>query len=288
VNRQLLALYPRRWRDRYGAEVADLADELIAAGDTTPLRAALGLLAGAGVERWRVTTSRAVLIPWAASAAAAGGIVLAVSRTLHGAPANRPYYDVHLAGLLVPVLELGWLLMEVAEFARGRRSPHWRVRPPVARQRGYWAAAGVCAIVATLIMYLAPPVVPAAAIRPGDAAFAVGVATVLAGLGLRWWSFRALRGRYFNFAITVSPDQAVVTSGPYRLLRHPGHAGFLLVCMGFGLTYANWLALAASTLLTLAMLVWRIRFEEKTLLEALGDRYRRYASGHRRLVPLIW
>jgi len=288
MNRRLLALYPRCWRDRYGGEVADLADELIAAGDTTPLRAAFGLLAGAGVERWRVATSRAVLIPWAASAAAAGGIALAVTRTLHGAPANRPYYDVHQAGLLVPVLELGWLLMEVAEFVRGRRSRHWRGRPPVARQRGYWATVGVCGIVTTLIMHLAPPAVPAAAIRPGDAAFALGVATVLAGLGLRSWSFRALRGRYFNFAITVSPDQAVVTSGPYGLLRHPGHAGFLLVCMGFGLTYANWLALAAGTLLPLAMLVWRIRFEENTLLAALGDRYRRYASGHRRLVPLIW
>jgi len=288
VNRRLLAVYPRPWRDRYGAEVADLADELIAAGDTTPLRAALGLLAGAGVERWRVATSRAVLIPWAASAAAAGVIALTVVRSLHGPSANRPYFDVHPIGPLVPVLELGWALMEVAEFVRGRRSRHWRGRPPMARQRSYWAAAGVCAIVTTLIMYLAPPVVPAAAIRPGGAAFAVGVAAMLAGLGLRWWSFRALRGRYFNFAIAVSPDQAVVTSGPYRLLRHPGHAGFLLVCVGVGLTYANWLAVAASMLPTLAMLVWRIRVEENALLAALGDRYHRYASGHRRLVPLIW
>jgi protein-S-isoprenylcysteine O-methyltransferase Ste14 len=288
MNRRLLALYPRPWRDRYGAEVADLADELIAAGDTTPLRAALGLLAGAGVERWRVATSRAVLTPAIAWAAVAGAIALTVIRTLHGAPANRPYFDVHATGPLVPALELGWAVMEVAEFVRGRRSRHWRGRPPVTRQRGYWAAAGVCVIITTLIMYLAPPVVPAAAIRPGDAAFAAGVATMLAGLGLRWWSFRALRGRYFNFAIAVSPDQAVVTSGPYRVLRHPGHAGFLLVCMGVGLMYANWLALAASTLPTLAMLVWRIRVEENALLAALGDRYHCYASGHRRLVPLIW
>ena len=51
--RWLLALYPRAWRDRYGKEVGDLADELIRAGDTTPLRAGLDLVAGAAMERGR-------------------------------------------------------------------------------------------------------------------------------------------------------------------------------------------------------------------------------------------
>jgi protein-S-isoprenylcysteine O-methyltransferase Ste14 len=288
VNRGLLALYPRRWRDRYGAEVADLADELVAAGDTTPLRAAFGLVAGAGVERWRVLTSRAVAVPAAASAVMAAGIALTVSRTLRGAPASTPYFEAHPVGLLLTVLELSWVVMEIREFVRGRRSPHWPGRSIVARRRTYWAAIGGCAIVMTVMMYLAPPVIPAAAIRPGGVAFAVGVAFVLAGLGLRAWSFRALGEQYFSFAIAVSPDQGLVTSGPYRLLRHPGHAGFLLICMGFGLTFANWAALAAATLLPLAIFVWLIRSEESALFAVLGDRYRCYASSHRRLVPLIW
>jgi len=288
VNRRLLVLYPRDWRDRYGAEVADLSDELIAAGETSRLRSALDLFGGAATERWRVATSRAVLGPAGAAAAAAAGIALAVSRTLHGAAATRPYFLAHPAGLLLPLVELGWLLMEVTEFARGRRSRPWRDQMTRFGQRGYWAAVGVCVIVTTLMLYLAPAVIPAAAIRPGRTAFAVGVAILLAGLGLRGWAFRALRGRYFNFAIAVSPDQTVVTSGPYRLLRHPGHAGFLLLSIGFGLTCANWVALAATTLLPLVMLVWRIRAEENALLAVLGDRYRCYASGHRRLIPLIW
>jgi len=288
MNRRLLALYPRAWRDRYGTEVADLADELVAAGETTPLRASLGLVAGAAAERWRIAASRAVLVPAAAAAAVAAGIALAVGNTLHGAPASTPYFATHPAGVLLTVIDVAWIVMELAEFVRGRRSRHWPGRAGAARQRGYLVALGMCAVVTTLVMYLAPPVIPAAAIRPEDAAFAVGVTIVLAGLGLRWWSFRALRGRYFNFAIAVSPDQAVVSSGPYRVLRHPGHAGFLLAGIGFGLASANWVVVATTTLLPLAMLVWRIRVEEKALLAALGDRYRRYASGHRRLVPLIW
>ena len=37
----LMLLYPRAWRDRYGAEVLRLTRELVAAGETTPARAAL-------------------------------------------------------------------------------------------------------------------------------------------------------------------------------------------------------------------------------------------------------
>jgi protein-S-isoprenylcysteine O-methyltransferase Ste14 len=288
MNGRLLALYPRGWRDRYGSEVADLADELITAGETTPLRAALDLLTGAVVERWRVVARWAVLGPATWACAAACGIALAVSHTLHGAGATRPYFVTHWAGVLLMVIELGWLLMELTEFVRGRRSPHWRDRALRTSQRGFWLAAWVSMIGTTLVLYLVPPVIPGAAIHPGGGAFAVGVVTLIAGVGLRGWSFRALEGRYFNFAITVSPDQAVVTRGPYRLLRHPGHSGILLVCMGFGLASANWVALAAATLLPLAVIVWRIRVEENALVATLGERYRCYASGHRRLVPLIW
>lgn len=288
MNRGLLALYPRGWQHRYGSEVADLAEELIAAGETTPLRAALGLFAGAAVERWRVITSRAVLTPAAAAAAAGCGIALAVSHTLNGAAATRPYFDAHQVGVLLPVIELGWLLMELTEFVRGRRSRHWRDRAARAGQRGFWLTVGFCVAASTLVIYLAPPVIPGAAIRPGGAAFGVGVGLLISGLGLRGWSFRALRGRYFNFAIMVSPDQTVVTSGPYRLLRHPGHAGMLLASMGVGLISANWAAVAVTALLPLAVIVWRIRAEENALLTALGEDYRCYAFGHRRLVPLIW
>ncbi len=60
--RRLLRLYPRAWRERYGSELASLADELISAGETTPLRAGLNLFAGAAVERWRALASRGALL----------------------------------------------------------------------------------------------------------------------------------------------------------------------------------------------------------------------------------
>jgi hypothetical protein len=53
LSRWLLALYPRRFRDRYGAEVSNLTDELIETGQTTPLRAGLDLTFSAVGERGR-------------------------------------------------------------------------------------------------------------------------------------------------------------------------------------------------------------------------------------------
>ena len=72
------------------------------------------------------------------------------------------------------------------------------------------------------------------------------------------------------------------------MLRHPGYAGGLLATTGIGVMWGNWVSLATLTLLTLAIIVWRIHTEESALLATLDDRYRCYASQHKRLVPLVW
>lgn len=57
----LLHLYPRSWRRRYGAEAAQLTAELIRAGDLTPFRATLDLIAGAALAwAWRLNRPSAV------------------------------------------------------------------------------------------------------------------------------------------------------------------------------------------------------------------------------------
>jgi isoprenylcysteine carboxyl methyltransferase (ICMT) family protein YpbQ len=123
--------------------------------------------------------------------------------------------------------------------------------------RSFWPVTWACAIAANVMLYLAPHIVPAAAIRPGADAFAAGVALLAAGIGLRAWAFKTL-GRYFTFTVMVSSDQPVITSGPYRLLRHPSYTGILLASAGVGPASANWVGLAAMTLLPLAVILWRI------------------------------
>ena len=132
-------------------------------------------------------------------------------------------------------------------------------------------------IVAVTMLFLAPHIVPAAEIGHGGVAFAVGLVLLAVGVAVRGWAFQAL-GQYFTFTVKTSPDQPVVTSGPYRVLRHPGYAGGMMAIVGLGLMWGNWVSMATLTLLWLALIVWRIRFEESALLTTLDGRYSAYAS----------
>jgi protein-S-isoprenylcysteine O-methyltransferase Ste14 len=129
--------------------------------------------------------------------------------------------------------------------------------------------------------------VPSAAIRPATFAEWVGLGLLWCGIALRLWSFRTL-GRYFTFAIETSSDQPLITTGPYRVVRHPSYTALLLAVVGIGLLLGNWLALAAIVVAAVAGLVYRIDVEERALEEALGARYREFAATHKRLVPFVW
>ena len=115
----------------------------------------------------------------------------------------------------------------------------------------------------------------------------IGLLLLWSGIGLRWWSFWAL-GRYFTFAVMTSADQPVITSGPYRLLRHPSYAGVLLALTGLGVCFGNWLSLVALLVLPTIGLLYRIRVEEAALSAAVGTTYAAYASGRKRLIPFVW
>ncbi len=194
----------------------------------------------------------------------------------------KPYFDTnHLAGLLLLVVTLGWGMMEISHAGRAREG----ATKVGGGGRGFAVLPSL--LVATVLLHLAPRMVPAAAIRPGAAAFAVGMVILVAGLVLRGWSIMTL-GEYFTGTVAVSADQPVVTGGPYRVLRHPSYTGLLLALAGLGLTAANWVSFAGVVVLPLAAMLWRIHAEERALLATLGDRYRAYAAQHKRLIPLIW
>jgi protein-S-isoprenylcysteine O-methyltransferase Ste14 len=194
----------------------------------------------------------------------------------------KPYFDTnHLAGLLLLVVTLGWGMMEISHAGRAREG----ATKVGGGGRGFAVLPSL--VVATVLLHLAPRMVPPAAIRPGAAAFAVGRVILVAGLVLRGWSIMTL-GEYFTGAVAVSADQRVVTVGPYRVLRHPSYTGLLLALAGLGLTAANWVSFAGVVVLPLAAILWRIHAEERALLATIGDRYRAYAAQHKRLIPLVW
>lgn len=115
----------------------------------------------------------------------------------------------------------------------------------------------------------------------------LGLALLWCGVTLRLWSFKTL-GEYFTFTVQTSDDQTVISSGPYRVLRHPSYAGILLAIIGVGFLFDNWGSLGALVFFLTAGLIYRIRVEERALSRDLSGNYQAYAAGRKRLIPFIW
>jgi protein-S-isoprenylcysteine O-methyltransferase Ste14 len=62
----------------------------------------------------------------------------------------------------------------------------------------------------------------------------------------------------------------------------------IIFFVGVGLALSNWTSLIVLALVPTAGLLLRIRSEERALLAALGEDYRRYAAARRRLFPGVW
>ncbi|HYP21025.1 MAG TPA: isoprenylcysteine carboxylmethyltransferase family protein [Chloroflexia bacterium] len=112
-----------------------------------------------------------------------------------------------------------------------------------------------------------------------------GLGVMAAGLALRVFSILWL-GPMFTRLVQILPGHRLVTSGPYRFVRHPSYSGLLLFFMGVGLALGDWLAVAIMVFVPTVGVLYRIRVEEKTLLGAFGEEYRAYMHRVGGLLPL--
>lgn len=144
-----------------------------------------------------------------------------------------------------------------------------------------------------LAMYFALPLVAGLDVRfdwPPDLSVAwhVAGAVVLAvGLGLGSWAMIA--NAYFSTAVRIQSDRGhtVCSSGPYRFVRHPGYAGFILQALGVPILLGSLWALIPGLTATVLMII-RTSFEDR-MLQAELTGYQDYVQKVRyRLVPGIW
>jgi protein-S-isoprenylcysteine O-methyltransferase Ste14 len=112
-----------------------------------------------------------------------------------------------------------------------------------------------------------------------------GVLVAGVGLLLLWRSHRAL-GKNFRPTLEASPDQELVTIGPYRHVRHPLYLAFLLMLTSTGLLSSNWFIGVVGVLLIASITVVRIPAEEALLSQRFGERYREYRQRTPALLPL--
>ena len=110
---------------------------------------------------------------------------------------------------------------------------------------------------------------------------------VLVAVGLGVAEFVVSQNRYAASTITVEPDQKLVSTGLYGIVRHPMYVGVLIMMIGVPLALGSYWGLIV-VVLGVFVVVVRILDEEK-LLRAELDGYGDYTERvHYRLVPGVW
>jgi protein-S-isoprenylcysteine O-methyltransferase Ste14 len=91
-------------------------------------------------------------------------------------------------------------------------------------------------------------------------------------------------GRSFSI---MAEARALVTSGPYAIVRHPLYVAEAIATIGVLIEFLSWAA-ATVVVLQFACQIQRMRNEEKVLLGAFPIDYARYMARTKRLIPGIW
>ena len=120
--------------------------------------------------------------------------------------------------------------------------------------------------------------VPLCASVAGDILLAVGFLIVF---------FVYKENTFASATIELAPEQKVVTTGLYALVRHPMYVGALFLLVGMPLALGSWWGLLPLALMSPAF-VWRLLDEEKFLEENLPGYVAYEAAVRWRLMPGVW
>src|ERR1039457_4677801 len=110
---------------------------------------------------------------------------------------------------------------------------------------------------------------------------------VLIALGFLGIFFVFRENTFSSSTIEITPDQKVISTGPYALVRHPMYAGALIMLLGIPMALGSWWGLLVIVAMVPA-LIWRL-FDEETFLVRNLAGYGEYQYAVRfRLIPLVW
>lgn len=119
----------------------------------------------------------------------------------------------------------------------------------------------------------------------GTVCFWTGSVVTATGLLFAVWARHHL-GSNWSQAVTLKEDHALVTSGPYALVRHPIYTGLLLAFLGSGVARGEWRGLLAVALV-FGVLWHKLRLEEQWMHAQFGESYEAYSRRVAALVPYI-
>jgi protein-S-isoprenylcysteine O-methyltransferase Ste14 len=111
-----------------------------------------------------------------------------------------------------------------------------------------------------------------------------GAALFAAGLALAVWA-RIYLGRNWGMPMTQKDEPELVTSGPYRFVRHPIYSGILLALLGTSL--ATNLYLLIALVVGGVYFIYSARIEEGLMTSSFPATYPSYRTRTKMLIPFV-
>jgi protein-S-isoprenylcysteine O-methyltransferase Ste14 len=139
-------------------------------------------------------------------------------------------------------------------------------------------------VVVVLILLIRARVFRDAGITSNAWLEAIGAALVVAGLSLAIWARRSL-GRNWGTPMSQKTDPELVTSGPYRRVRHPIYSALLLAILGTAVAVGWYLAIVG--IILGAYFVYCARKEEQYMASQFPDDYSTYKRSTKMLIPFV-
>jgi protein-S-isoprenylcysteine O-methyltransferase Ste14 len=108
----------------------------------------------------------------------------------------------------------------------------------------------------------------------------------LVGVAMRIWALREL-GIHYDSQISIHPQHQVVTTGPYRLMRHPLHFGSTAQVLGLAFLAPIWVGLPA-TIMAMVATLYLGHLEDHALRQNLGKNFEGYYLRTWDMIDLIF
>lgn len=185
--------------------------------------------------------------------------------------------------------EIFWLsfgLWVIAEFWVGSRDR--RVASGERKDRGSMFLIVVSVWIGIGLAFAAPAAAPWAHLAlPPAPLFWTAIVLIWIGELFRLWAVVTL-GKFFRMQVHIQDEHKLVTSGPYRFLRHPSYTGGLLTVTGIGLAMGNWISVAGAFLCLFLAYCVRILVEERALKARFGEAFLAHKKRTWAVIPPLW
>jgi protein-S-isoprenylcysteine O-methyltransferase Ste14 len=114
---------------------------------------------------------------------------------------------------------------------------------------------------------------------------AVGLVLCVAGIAFAIWA-RIHLGKNWSGTPSMKEGHELITSGPYRFVRHPIYTGMLVALVGSALASGViWLAILVVFLFNF---LYRLPIEERYMMQLFPKEYPEYKKRTKKLIPFIW